>query len=182
MKIVKEIILKLFSICMLAASLIVLLGTAEIINLKKGTDTVFDLIFQNTIVSMAVAVVIAILSIVGLLSSMSDPEDNKTGVSMSKATGKVFISKETFEAIILSVVKNFASLKNYKVSIALRDDGITANVYTYILPDTVVPTLTSKLQESIKDTILKQTTVELKEVNVKVKGVYQPAEKNVAQS
>ena len=36
----------------------------------------------------------------------------------------------------------------------------------------LVPTLTAKLQEHIKASILKQTTVEIKEVNVKIRGVY----------
>ena len=41
-----------------------------------------------------------------------------------------------------------------------------------ILPDTVVPTLTAKLQENIKASVLSQTTVEIKEANIKIKGVY----------
>jgi len=45
------------------------------------------------------------------------------------------------------------------------------------MPDTVVPTLTAKLQENIKDAVLKQTTVEIKEANIKIKGVYNQVEK-----
>ena len=60
----------------------------------------------------------------------------------------------------------------------LLGDGVVANVYTMILPDTVVPTLTAKLQESIKNSIKKQTTIEIKEANIKIKGVYFEQAKN----
>jgi uncharacterized alkaline shock family protein YloU len=46
-----------------------------------------------------------------------------------------------------------------------------------ILPDTIVPTLSSKLQENIKSAVKKQTTVEIKEANVKIKGVYMEPQK-----
>ena len=54
----------------------------------------------------------------------------------------------------------------------ISEEGVKANVYAQILPDTVVPTLTEKLQENIKNTVKKQTTIEIKEANVRIKGVY----------
>ena len=47
------------------------------------------------------------------------------------------------------------------------------------MPDTVVPTLSSKLQENIMQVVKKQTTIEIKEANVKIKGVYvEPKKQN----
>ena len=59
----------------------------------------------------------------------------------------------------------------------MSEEGLVANVYAMILPDTVVPTLTARLQENIKSSILKQTTVEIKEANIKIKGVYAEPQK-----
>ena len=85
--------------------------------------------------------------------------------------GTVYITKDTFESIIVAVTRNYPELKNVKVDIKVSDTGVVANVYTMIMPDTVVPTLTAKLQENIKASVLKQTTVEIKEANIKIKGV-----------
>ena len=54
----------------------------------------------------------------------------------------------------------------------MSEEGVIANIYTMILPDTIVPTLTAKLQANIKDSVKKQTTVDIKEANIKIKGVY----------
>ena len=59
----------------------------------------------------------------------------------------------------------------------MTEEGVVANVFAMILPDTVVPTLTAKLQENIKSSIKKQTTVEIKEANIKIKGVYEDIQK-----
>ena len=74
--------------------------------------------------------------------------------------------------MIMSVARNYPELVNPKVDVTISEDGVKANVYALILPDTVVPTLSSKLQENIKTVVKKQTTIEIKEANVKIKGVY----------
>ena len=79
--------------------------------------------------------------------------------------------------MIMSVARNYPELVNPKVDVVISEDGIKANVYSMILPDTIVPTLSSKLQENIKSAVKKQTTVEIKEANVKIKGVYMEPQK-----
>ena len=79
--------------------------------------------------------------------------------------------KRTETSIIIAIARNYPELKNVKVETIVTEEGIVANVYAMILPDTVVPALTAKLQENIKSSVLKQTTVEIKEANIKVKGV-----------
>ena len=74
--------------------------------------------------------------------------------------------------MIMSITKNYPELVGPKVEVSISEEGVKANVMAQILPDTVVPTLTAKLQDNIKNTVKKQTTIEIKEANVKIKGVY----------
>ena len=177
MKIFRDFILKLFTFCMLILALVVILGVVDILSLNKLADVAITFLTSNSLVVICVSAVLAILALVGLLLNSDNGDEIRTGIAIKRETGNVYISKETFESIVVNVAKSFASLKNFKTSVNINDDGITANIVTYILPDTVVPTITTKLQEDIKDAILKQTTVELKEVNVKIKGVYTQVEK-----
>jgi len=63
----------------------------------------------------------------------------------------------------------YAQVEQYSIWYkTIAEDGVKANIYGLILPDTVVPTLSSKLQENIKTTVKKQTTIEIKEANVKI--------------
>ena len=62
--------------------------------------------------------------------------------------------------------------ENVKVEINVSEEGVSTNIFAYILPDTILPELTSKVQNNIKSGVKKQTTVEIKEANIKVKGVY----------
>ena len=53
-----------------------------------------------------------------------------------------------------------------------KETGISVDLFAYVLQDTVISDITSKLQEDIKAVVLKQTTVAVETVNVKIKGVY----------
>ena len=112
-----------------------------------------------------------LFGLVGMFSS-DDSENMRTGLAIKSDKGTVYITRETFESIIISVARNYPELRNVRAEINVSETGVIANIYAMILPDTVVPTLTAKLQENIKASVLSQTTVEIKEANIKIKGVY----------
>ena len=116
--------------------------------------------------------IFALLGLIGIFSFSNEGEDVKTGLAIKNDNGTVYITKETFENIILGITKNYPELKNVKVEINVSEEGVSTNIFAYILPDTILPELTSKVQNNIKSGVKKQTTVEIKEANIKVKGVY----------
>ena len=108
---------------------------------------------------------------VELVKHWKEKKDKQTEI-VENDNGTVYITKETFENIILGITKNYPELKNVKVEINVSEEGVSTNIFAYILPDTILPELTSKVQNNIKSGVKKQTTVEIKEANIKVKGVY----------
>jgi uncharacterized alkaline shock family protein YloU len=167
-----KFLLKLFSLIIIIISVVLILFSTEMIADVSILKQVGIWLTDNKYVGLCIGGVFALLGLVGLFSASDSSENIKSGLAIKTEKGTVYITKDTFESIILAVTRNFAELRNVKVDIQMNEYGIVANVYTMILPDTVVPTLTTKLQESIKSSILKQTTVEIKEANVKIKGVY----------
>lgn len=123
-------------------------------------------------------VVIGLLAIYGLCAviciafSGNVTNDLKGGVILPLKVGEVHISSQTFESIVTNVAKKYAGLKTAKVNIKIKETGINVDLFAYVLQDTVISDITSKLQEDIKATVLKQTTVAVETVNVKIKGVY----------
>lgn len=179
MKVFKEFILVIFSICMLGLAITVILASLEVFDIKNGLDSFVMYIVSNRIIIMGIGLVVSLLSLVGIFASSDRDEDLKAGLAIKHEAGTVYITKDTFESIVLNVARSYAALKNVKVSVSISEEGAFVSLYTYIMPDTVVPTLTSKLQENIRDAVLKQTTVEIKEANIKIKGVYNQLEKKV---
>jgi len=179
MKYFKEFILVVFSVCMLGLAIVAILTSLEVLKVGTGLNNVVNYIVNNRILVMGIGLSVSLLALVGIFASSDKEEDVKAGLAIKHEAGTVYITKDTFESIVLNVTRSYAALKNVKVSVTISEEGAIASIYTYIMPDTVVPTLTAKLQENIKDAVLKQTTVEIKEANIKIKGVYNQIEKKV---
>ena len=172
MKGFEKFLLVVFSLIVVTLSIFVILISTEMLEYNSNVQSVFNWLVQNKFVGLIVGAIFALLSLFGLFSTSSKGENMKSGLALKEETGTVYITRETFESIILSVTKNYKELKNVKVDINVTPDGIIANVFTFILPNTIVPEITVSLQEDIKNSVLKQTTIEIKEANIKIKGVY----------
>lgn len=177
MKGLEKFILVLFSVIAIILAVFLVLASSEMISSSDTFSKISVWIVNNKAGVIITSVIFVMLGLVGIFSNNENDESIKSGLAIKNDSGTVYITKDTFESIIYNVAKDFASLRNVKVSVNVDELGITANVFVYILPDTIVPTLTQKLQDSIKEAIQKQTTVEIKEANIKVKGVYSPSEK-----
>lgn len=173
-----KFLLKIFSFIIIVAAIALILYSTQMIVDVEVLKQLGNWFTSNKYVGLGVGGIFALFGLIGLFSASDNQENLKGGLAIKTEKGTVYINKETFESIILGVTRGYAELKNVKVDIQMDEDGVVANVYTMILPDTVVPTLTSKLQENIKSSIKKQTTVEIKEANIKIKGVYFEQQRN----
>ncbi|MDD3303582.1 MAG: alkaline shock response membrane anchor protein AmaP [Clostridia bacterium] len=177
MKGFEKFLLVLFSIIIIALSVILILMSTEMIKVANIFNPVVSVLVGNKILFLVIGAIFALLGLVGVFSNAENSDDMKSGLAIKTEKGTVYITRDTFESIILGVTKSYAELKNVRAEISVSETGVIANIYTMILPDTVVPTLTAKLQENIKTSVLKQTTVEIKEANIKIRGVYMEPQK-----
>ncbi|MEG2310685.1 MAG: alkaline shock response membrane anchor protein AmaP [Clostridia bacterium] len=165
-------ILVFFSVIMLLFSVFVVLISTELIGSFDIFNKVESLLINYKIPALISGVLVAILGLIGLFSTSGTQDDMRSGLAIKSENGTVFLTRETFESIIFCVTKHYNELKNVKVEISILESGVVANIYAMILPDTVVAVLAAKLQENIKSSVLKQTTVEIKEANIKIRGTY----------
>lgn len=172
MKFFERFLLIIFSILVIVLSISLVLYSTDMIDISHILNMANNWILNNKIVIVIVGTIFALFGLIGLFSSTYNPDNTKPGLALKGDKGTVYMTRETFDNIILAVTRNYAELRNVKVETDISEEGITCTVYASILPDTVVPSLTSKLQENIKATILKQTTIEIKEANIKIRGVY----------
>lgn len=172
MKFFERFLLVIFSILIIILSICLVLYSTNMINISNILNIANEWILNNKIAIVIIGTIFALFGLIGLFSSSYNSDNAKPGLALKGDKGTVYMTRETFDNIILAVTRNYAELRNVKVETDISEEGISCTVYANILPDTVVPTLTSKLQENIKATILKQTTIDIKEANIKIRGVY----------
>ena len=165
------VIFGILSVAMVTGILLLIAGKVSI------TSLVVALSYLTThqiikFVVIGVLIVYGLCSVVAIAFSGNVTSDLKGGIILPLKVGEVHISSQTFEAIVENVAKRYAGIKTAKVNVKIKETGINVDLFAYVLQDTVISDITSKLQEDIKGTILKQTTVAVESVNVKVKGVY----------
>lgn len=173
----EKFILCLFSIIMIILSVFIILVSTSMIQVGDLYTVVVNFLIAHKLWVLVIGGIVSLLGLVGLFSSSDSSDDSKSGLAIKNDAGTVFLNRDTFESMIMSVARNYPELVSPKVDVTIAEDGVKANIYGLILPDTVVPTLSSKLQENIKTTVKKQTTIEIKEANVKIKGVYMEPQK-----
>lgn len=159
------------SVLMIAVILLLLSGDIKVTTIWQ----VLDYINSHRVINIITVVVLAIYGICSVISvafSSKVISDIKGGVILPLNVGDVHISSQTFEAIVANVAKKYNGIKTAKVNIKMKETGVGVDLFVYVLQDTIISTITSKLQEDIKETVLKQTTVAVENVNVKIKGVY----------
>lgn len=168
----EKFILCIFSVVMIVLSVFTILIATGMIQVGDLYQVAVNFLIANKVAVLVVGAIVSLLGLIGLFSTSGNEDDSRSGLAIKNESGTVFLNRDTFETMIMSVAKNYPELVNPKVDVSISEEGVKANLYAMILPETVVPTLTEKLQDNIKSTVKKQTTIEIKEANIKIKGVY----------
>lgn len=180
MKILNNFFRIVYSLLILFISIIAIMMINGVVdsNISEKLMNFIHSIQNGELLFTIVFTLTALLSIVSVFVSPDEDTDPKRGMLMDYDAGNVLVTKETFENIASSVAKKYGALKASKVSVELNQEGMDVNVYTYVVPDTVVSDITMKLQKDIKETISKLTTVKVSKVNIKIKGIYTQIDKD----
>lgn len=165
------VVFGVLSVIMVAGLLLIISGEISYGTILLGINYIVTHQVIKTI-AIIVFVIYGLCSVIAVAFSGIVTNDLKGGVILPLKVGEVHISSQTFESIVTNVAKKYAGIKTAKVNIKIKETGINVDLFAYVLQDTVISDITSKLQEDIKASVLKQTTVAVETVNVKVKGVY----------
>lgn len=174
MKGFNKVLAVVFSILIVFICISVILYVGNIIDAKNIVDWLDMLTITNEakLTTIVIAAVIGLIAIIFAITTDSVDSKNGGSLTLPLSTGNISISSQTFETMVLNVARKYNNLKNVKAKVDIREDGLYVDLYVYVLDGTVVADVMCKIQQDIKTTILKQTTVEVKTVEVKVKGIY----------
>ena len=178
MKGFNKVLAVIFSIILVCICITLILYVGGIIETKNMIN-VLDMLVSSKEAKLATIITAAVIGLLSIIFGItSDGIDSSSGATLTLplSTGNISINTQTFETMVLNVAKKYNCLKNVKTRVDIKEDGIYVDLFVYVLEGTVVADVMCKVQEDIKSTILKQTTVEVKQVEVKVKGIYNRAD------
>ena len=176
MKILDRIGLALFSTLILILSIIlclVIFGWVDI-NLIQ---TILVAAIQNQVTSnilLALSIIFILLAIKCIFfdSTSKNNMDYKNGILLENSDGKLLITKDTIENLVNNVVKGFDSAENVSTRVELdKENNVMVFINLTVKENAIIKELSNNLQTKIKTTIKKTSDLEVKEVNIKVKGV-----------
>lgn len=182
MKIIDRISLVIFSIIILALSLVtgfIISGWLEIELVTEWAIKVFsDHIFGP--VSLTLAIVFSILAIKCIFFSSNAKEKSKEGILLENENGKLLVSKDTVENITGAVIRNFGSVESSTTKVDVDEENkisifITLSVYS----EAIIKDLAAKIQTDVKEAVRNSLDLEIKEVNVRIKNVTTKKENTV---
>ena len=172
MKFIDKTILAIFSIIILAISLVAAFLALDLIEVST-INNALELIKDGKIITLSISAVLVLMSIKGIFfkASTGIKEKQADGVLLKNENGKLVISKETIENVVNGVAKGFNGTQNVSTKLSVVNNNISVFVNMQIIGDVSIATLSVELQNKIKESVKRIANIDLKEVNIRVKNI-----------
>lgn len=175
MKFLDKLALKIFSIIIIIIAIIFILSITHIISIYSILDNMEAMITNGETeiqVTIAVLAILMLLALKGLFFT-SKPEDNgKDGIVLENTSGKLVISKESFENLIASVIKDVPGAETVSSKTILdKNKNLIVYVTAIVSKDVMIKDISNELQEKIKIAMKKTADLDVQEVNIRIKNI-----------
>ncbi|HBM80160.1 MAG: alkaline shock response membrane anchor protein AmaP [Clostridiales bacterium] len=170
MNIFSRIILSIYMLVMIFVSICIVLLPFNLIPIRSISNYIGGNIYNNWYISLIGLLLLAV-SVELLLSMTKGGNHSSRGIIKPAENGDIKISVETFESLALRAVKQISGIRDVKVRVLLREDGISVLVKLLIMPDINIPNIVQEAQDKIKEYIESLTEVGVKDVVVDVDNI-----------
>lgn len=176
MKILERLALILFSIIILILAVFSCLVVFDFIELDKIANYINGVI-ENTTVARTILVVAGVCILLAIKSlffpsKINKKEEIKSGILLENKDGRLLISKDTIENLVNSVANSFKEAIEVQSKVILdAENNITVFLSLLVDKNAVIKELTANIQTKIKDTIKRNTDLEVNQININVKNI-----------
>lgn len=185
MRVLENLFIKIFSLLVLAISVIVILIGFDIVEFKIFVEIV-DFLYATELKSKITLVVAAIFSLVAikiLLTRRGKPKNSKDGIILENGSGKLIISRESLDNMIFNASKDVPGAENITSKTYLDlEQNLRVFVTVTVSSDVSIKDISTRLQSKIKSTIKQTADLEVSEVNVKIKNIVNKKSKKIKEN
>lgn len=182
MKFLDRFILVIFSILVFVLSVItasIIFGWVELENLTPYLATGLSTEPTSNII-LGVSIVFILFSLKAIFFGGRDERATKEGILMENESGRLLISKDTLENLVVNIVNGFEGTENVVAKVGLdKENNLMVYVTLYVHPNIVIKDLTASIQNRVKEAIKNTSDLETKAVNIRVRNITPTVEKKV---
>lgn len=172
MKLFERFSMVVFSALVLVLSIFTMLVSVDIISVGVFDD-IFGFLSAHMAYTVCTCVVLSLWGIANVVLRDAKSE-NTNGVLLKNENGSLLITKDSISNLVGAVLKKSTDVKEESVKIDFDNDrDIIINLIVSVKDSTIIKDTSAKLQEDIKLIVKKATDLEIKEINIKIKGVEQ---------
>lgn len=176
MKILERIIVIVFSIIILIASIFSVLLVLGWASIDFINEVIFNILNNSTVYNSILLIssicIILAIKCIFFSSNSTSKEDYRTGVLLENEDGKLIIAKDTIENLVNSVTKKFEGATEVQTKVILdKENTITINVSLLVKENAIIKDLSANIQSQVKETIKRTSDLDVKQINIKVKNI-----------
>ena len=175
MKFFDKLILKLFSLIILALGIVSILLMTGILSVEMISVEVLRLTGGETTIEVLIGVlaILMLLSVKGLFfTSKVQDKALKDGIILENTNGKLVISKESLENLVSSVTKDIPGADTIASRTLLdKHRNLIVNVTVATSKDVMIKDVSNEVQAKVKDAMKKTADLDVKEVNIRIKNI-----------
>ena len=176
MKVLEKITLVIYSLLMLALSVILCLLVFGWLDMKVVGDFCKDILVGDlsSKIVLGVSLLFILLSIKSIFfrSKSNSNSKERQGVLLENENGKLMISKETLENLVKSSAREFENAQEIITQVELdKENNVRVFATLVVNSNAVIKDLSANLQDRIKEKIKAATDLDVKEVNIRIKNV-----------
>ncbi len=173
MRLVERFSIIVFSILILVLSIFTMFVSVDIVSVDVFED-IFGYLSANIGLTVCVCILLTFWSIANIFFKSDSKGENSNGVLLKNDNGSLLITKDSISNLVGAVLKKSIDIKEESIKIDFDEQkNIVINLVISVKDSTIIKDTSAKLQENIKLTIKKATDLEIKEINIKIKGVEQ---------
>ena len=176
MRILERIALVLFSIIMIILAVVSCLVVFDVVELntvfKYLEELLKDDIAKKIIIGSSIVVVLLAIKSLFFPTRIKKKQEIKSGVLLENKDGRLLISKDTIENIVNSVVRSYDEAVDSQTKVILdSNNNITVFISLLVKDDSIIKEMSSSMQTKIKETLKRNTDLDVSQVNINIKDV-----------
>lgn len=180
MRLVERFSIIVFSVFVLVLSCFTMFVSTNLISVSVFED-LFEILSENLAITICVCVLLSLWSIANVFLKSDSRKENVNGILLENENGSLLITKDSISNLVESVLKKNNDVKQESVKIEFTTNkDIIINIVVSVKDSIVMKETSAKLQENIKMIIKKATDLDVKQINIKIKGIEQEKKAQVA--
>jgi len=185
MRALDRLISFVFSVIMLILSIVLILVGIGVVNPQMIIDMLNNHVFVLEMIEANTFNVLTIVGIVLLLASLKTTiflslfkVKDKSPILVKTQNGEVEIAQETITNTVRNVGLSFDNIKDVQAKMIKKGKNVVIYAMVMVYAETNIRETTEEMQKQVKEVIKATTGVNVTEVNIKVKNIYQKSKKN----